>query len=87
MTDELAELKQRQDELEEFVNVLESRLSTQETLMKRCGASIAVSMRSLRGVRAADVRTTVRAARMSVPAGTVLVLIQAFTKCEGGRHD
>jgi hypothetical protein len=33
MTDELAELKQRQDELEEFVNVLESRLSTQETLM------------------------------------------------------
>ena len=34
MTDEFEELKQRQDELEEFVNVLESRLSTQETLMR-----------------------------------------------------
>ena len=34
MADELDELKRRQDELEEFLNVLESRLSTQETLMR-----------------------------------------------------
>jgi len=33
MTKELEEIKQRQDQLEDYIYVLESRLSTQEGLM------------------------------------------------------
>jgi DNA repair ATPase RecN len=34
MTDELAELKQRQEQLEQYVNLLEARVDLQESLMR-----------------------------------------------------